>query len=228
MINPIWGEDVVFEMKVGVEFIPILCGTFFSLDCDVESVEYTGPTSGGVRQRRRRLEIYTSTVSGLTYVENDDTLSFFYVLQLGVRREPQTFKATFIDGHGDSRTLTGVGVIGPMRISAGVGEFASSDITIWWNEEPEFDAVEDPADECEVVDKIFLTLAEGDSSVTSATLVSKTILGVGREGTGQVLISGTPAAGTRECKYTSGTGTIEFDSTNPGNAGGEKIWVLYK
>jgi hypothetical protein len=226
MINPIWGDDVVFAMKVGGEYIPILCGTSFTYTCDVESIEFTGPNSGGVRQRRRRLEEHTSTVSGLTYVENDDTLSFFYVLQLGVRRESQTFRATFIDGNGDQRTLTGEGIIGPMGISSQMAEFASGDITVWWNEEPEFDAIDDPADECEVVEKLFLTLSEGATSVSSATLSGKTILGVEREGLGQVIIGGTPAAGTRECVF-SGT-TISFDATNPGNVGGENIYVLYK
>jgi hypothetical protein len=162
----------------------------------------------------------------LTYVENDSTLSFFYILQLGVRREEQTFKITFTDGLGDVRTLSGLGLIGTQSINGPSTDFSNCEIEIRWNAEPEFDAVDDPADECEVVEKLFLTLAEGATSVSSATLSGKTILGVEREGLGQVIIGGTPAAGTRECAF-SGT-TISFDSTNPGNVGGENIYVLYK
>jgi hypothetical protein len=124
------------------------------------------------------------------------------------------------------RTLSGLGLIGTQSINGPSTDFSNCEIEIRWNAEPEFDAVEDPADECEVVEKLFLTLAEGATSVSSATLSGKTILGVRRSGTGQVIIAGTPAAGTRECVF-SGT-TISFDATNPGNIGGETIYVLYK
>lgn len=220
------GSDVVLSMYVSGTYYPILCATDCTYTCNAEFVEKTGPNSGGVRQWSRRLEEHISTVSGLTYVENDATLSFFYILQLGVRREEQEFKITFTDGLGDVKTLSGAGLIGTQSINGPATDFSNCEIEIRWNEEPEFDAVEDPSDECEVVDKLFLTLAEGDSTVSSATLSGKTILGVEREGLGQVIIAGTPAAGTRECAF-SGT-TISFDSTNPGNVGGEKVYVLYK
>jgi hypothetical protein len=226
MSNPIWGEDCSIEMWVGVGWEAFACFSNFSYACNVESIEFTGPNSGGVRQRRRRLEEHTVTVSGVTWIENDSTLSFFYVLQLGVRREEQRFRLTYVDGLGDQRTLVATGMIGPQSIGVNIGEFASCDYEIWLNEEPEFDPIEDPSDECEVVEKLFLTLAEGATSVSSATLSGKTILGVEREGLGQVIIGGTPAAGTREVSF-SGT-TISFDATNPGNVGGENIYVLYK
>lgn len=226
MSNPVEGSNVVLSMDVSGTYYPVLCATDCTYTCNAEFVEKTGPTSGGVRQWARRLEEHISTVSGLTYVENDSTLSFFYILGLGVRREEQTFKITFTDGLGDVKTLTGVGLIGTQSINGPATDFSNCEIEIRWNQEPEFDAVDDPADECEIVNKLFLTLSEGATSVTSATLSGKTILGVEREGLGQVIISGTPAAGTRECVF-SGT-TISFDSTNPGNVGGEKIYVLYK
>jgi hypothetical protein len=225
-MNPVEGSNVVLSMDVSGTYYPILCATDCTYTCNAEFVEKTGPTSGGVRQWARRLEEHLSTVSGLTYVENDSTLSFFYILQLGVRREEQTFKITFTDGLGDVRTLSGLGLIGTQSINGPSTDFSNCEIEIRWNAEPEFDAVDDPADECEVVEKLFLTLAEGATSVSSATLSGKTILGVEREGLGQVIIGGTPAAGTRECVF-SGT-TISFDATNPGNVGGENIYVLYK
>lgn len=225
MYNPIWGTDVVLSMKVADIWYPVLCATDFTYDCIPEMIEKTGPNSGGVRQRKRRLEDHISTVSGLSFVENGDQLSFLYMLQLGVRREEHEFRADFIDGYGNERTLSGPAVIGRQGIRGPVGDFSPSEIEIFWNQEPDFDAIDDPVGG-EIIDYDFLDLLVGETSVLSAGLIGKEVLGVARAGAIYNETTGTPAAGSLEYKFTSGTGTLAFDALNPSL--GEKIWVLFK
>lgn len=223
--NPIYGTDVVFSLKVGDIWYPVLCATNCSYECVPEFIEKTGPNSGGVRQWARRIEEHHSSVSGLSFVENGDQLSFFYILQLAVRREEQEVRMDFIDGYGNERTLSGVALIGRQGITGPVNEFSPAEIEIRWNQEPDFDAVDDPVGG-EVVDYEFFELEEGEVSFSDALLVGKTVLGVARSGDVYNETTGTPAAGSMEYKFTSGTGTIAFDATNPSL--GEMIWVLFK
>lgn len=73
------------------------------------------------------------------------------------------------------------------------------------------------------VKAIYLTTNAGDSTVSSNTLIGKTILGVEREGIGYTLTVGTPA--NRQVSFSGNT--LTFDSAIPFNAG-EIVYVLYK
>jgi hypothetical protein len=231
-MNPIWGSDVILKMKVGDEFVPIFCGIDTTYQCLVELIEKTGPNSGGIRQKMTRLEEHVSSVTGATYVENDDTLSFFYTLQEGIRREEQEFQMYFVDELGNERTLTGAGILGTQSINGPVGDFSTANLEIHWNEAPQFDVVDPPEENACIEIPLYIPFLEGETSVSHADLeeTGVEILGVERTGTGLKKTTGTPAAGSLEYKFTggAGNGTIEVDANNPSQSNDEYIYVLYK
>lgn len=229
-MNPVEGKNVVFSMKVDGTYYPVLCATDMTFSKGVEKIEKTGPTSGGVRQWMLRLEQYTSTISGLTYVENDDELSFFYLLQESVRREEQDFKLVFTDGRGDTISLTGVGLIGDCDINGPATDFSNCNIEILWNQEPEFDQIDPPEGGACIESPLYLAFTSGTSvSDEALEATGVEILHVEREGLGMTETSGTPVSGSREFKFTGGTGngTIAFDADNP-STGDEVVYVLYR
>lgn len=73
------------------------------------------------------------------------------------------------------------------------------------------------------VKAIWLTTNAGDFTVSSNTLIGKTILGVEREGIGYTLVIGTPV--NRQVSFSGNT--LTFDSSITFNSG-EIVYVLYK
>lgn len=69
------------------------------------------------------------------------------------------------------------------------------------------------------------TSVSGTSVVNVYSLVGKTILEVKREGIEHDIVTGTPVG--RQVKFTSGTGTLDFDTSLPFNAG-ETVFAIFK
>lgn len=227
MADAIWGGASVLEMWVTDQYYPVLCATDSTYNCAAEFIEKTGPTSGGAREWMRRLEEHTGSATGLTKVDNDASLTFFYILQVGVRRVQQLFRQTFADVDGNSKTLTGYALIGTMGINQPVNDFSNCTLEIKWQGAPEQDVIPPPTPEA--VFRIYLLGATGQSSVQDNVLIGASNLAVGRSTSVQTDVSGgafTP--GEPEFMFDDATGTVSFDTGNPFNAPGEIIWVLYK
>lgn len=226
-MTPIHGRYSTISMVVGEETIPLLCATDMTYSCTREMIEKTGPASGGVRQKFKRLEEHVSTVTGLTMVDNGDTLTFWYLLQEGADGEEREFVQTFMDEDGNYKVLTGVGLLGSQNINGPVSDFSNCSVEIHWNQIPDLEDIEPPTPSV-VQDPLYLTLAEGETSVSHALLEAAgvVILEIQREGTGYDETAGTP--GNREFKFTGGTGNGTIAFRDPGNAPGEGIYVLYK
>lgn len=226
MANPVEGKNVALLMRVGLEDIPILCATDCTYQRGVEFVEKTGPASGGSREWLTRLLEHTSTVTGLTKVNNNASLSWFYLLSI---TGEQTFTMTFEDDEANMFSLSGPGLLGTMGINGPATDFSTASIEIRWNGAPVIDVIPPPVPT--EVHELYITCTPGATSVSHVDLEAAgvDILGAGRTGTGLIQVSGTPASGSQEFKFTGGTGngTIETDADNPYNAG-EWIYVLYK
>lgn len=225
MADAVYGTGVVLSMMVGETYYPILCATDTTYDCGVEFIEKTGPSSGGARQWARRLEEHISTITGLTKIENDDVLSFFYVLNVGIRREDQLFKLVFEDSDGNDVAISGYGLIGAMGINGPAGDFSTATIEIRWNDDPDIEVVAPPG-LSQIQDPLYLTLSAGNLSVAHLLLTDPAveILEVTLEGTQfDVILSGTP--GNRECKFTNGPGSLTFEYTEVVDRG---VYVLYQ
>lgn len=226
----IQGKDAVLEIFVTDGYYPILCAIDFTLATEPEFITKTGPTSGLFREFQKRIEGWSVQLNGLTKVENGTTISWFYLIQTAVRRAVQQIRITFTDSEGDTMVFTGSVLIGAQTITGPVSGFSQAAVEFKGTGGYELDTVIDPPaeQECEVEDTLYLTLAEGATSVTDALLTATgvVILGVSRSGQVHSETTGTPFS--LEFVFTTGTGTISFDPTNPGNAGGEPVTVEYK
>jgi len=226
MAEVVWGEDVLLEMLVGGSYYPILCGTDCTYTCAAEFIEKTGPESGGAREWMRRLEEHTSTVSGLTKIDNGTTISFFYMLQLSIRRAAQTFRLTFTDSDGNDFVMQGPGLIGTQEINGPMGDFSRATIEIRWNGVPTMQAIL-PPDPAVIQDPLYISVVAGATSVSNVLLTQSgvNILEVQREGIGHTETSGTPT--NRQFKFDGTAGSISFDTAIPFMAG-EVIYILYE
>jgi hypothetical protein len=73
----------------------------------------------------------------------------------------------------------------------------------------------------------FFNLAAGSDQISHSSLRRVRVLDVDREGGGLKIISGVLVPSNDEVAYL-GIGRLKFDSDNPGNVGGEKVYVLYE
>ena len=229
MSEPVHGTHCILSMWDTDQYYPVLCGTDTTYVCTPEMIERTGPSSGPARQWFRRIEEHRSSVTGLTKVENDTALTFWYLLQTAKRRESQLFKQTFADADGNFKSITGQALIGTQSINGPVDEFSTATIEILWDGEPSMDVIAPPSTGV-VQDPLYIAVVDGEISV-SHILLEQTgveILQVRRNGRSQVPTSGTP--GNDEFKFVGGAGNgdIFTDVNVPYVSGEQPIYVLYK
>jgi len=228
MSDPVHGQYCVLSMRVGITNYPVLCGTDTTYACNAEMIERTGPESGGARQWMRRIEEHVSTVSGLTKVSNDASLTFFYMLQTAIRRELQFFIQTFADHDGNSYSISGNALIASQNINGPASDFSSAQIEIRWDGTPTLAIIAPPPSgtESDVQEPLYIPVVDGEVSVQDNHLIGATILQVRRNGRSQVPTTGTP--GNDEYKFDSVTGRVYTDATVPYVSGEQPIYVLYK
>lgn len=234
-MNPIRGKDVIIEMSVDGVYYPVLCGTDCTFNTTPEFIEKTSATSGLFREFEKRLEEWTMSVNGLSYVENSTTLSFFYMLQTSVRRSDQAFRMTFVDENTDSIAIIGRAFIGESSITGPASDFANASISLKGNGAFTMAVVPPPvpADTFEVLADWWLPNA-GTSSITGAstgntdgtnyTLTEDDeLLQVVVENMQMYEVNGTPQAGEPQYQFAGGTVVfaMEFD-------GSQKVFIMFK
>lgn len=238
MPEVIYGSDVVLEKLVDEVYYPVLCGTDCSLVRTPEIIEKTTAASGLWKDFAIRIEEFDVSVSGLTKIDNDDTLTFFYMLQSSVRRALGQYRMTFTDSDGNSKEITFAALIGQMSISGpasdfsqcsiafkGSGEFIIQDVTP--PDEGEFQILSDSWDT--VNGQSYISGAStGDSTGTAYTLTADDVaLEVTMEGVQYELVTGTPTAGQRECRFNTSNLRVEFPSDVVFD-GSQRVMVLFK
>lgn len=127
-MEAVHGRDVLIEIKKDGVYYPVLCGTDCTFTREPEFLESTNPTSGIFKRYIIRREDWNMGVNGLTKIENDASLTFFYLLQTSVRRATQTVRITFEDIDSNSIQIEGSVLIGNETISGPVSDFASCSI----------------------------------------------------------------------------------------------------
>lgn len=232
MIPVVEGKNCILEVRVNGSYQPLLCAENFTFTLTQEMVLKTGPNSGLFRERKARLSDWNVEVSGLTPIDDPDTVSWFYMLQNSVRRAVQALRMTFEDQAGEVRVFTGSALVETQEISASMTDFANASISLVGTGGFDISEVIDgPDTACEVQEDYYFTLAEGATTLTDVVLqpesgVTKSILGLSRDGSVHTETGGVP--GNLEFAFNAATGVISFDPTNPALPGGSPVWVLLK
>lgn len=125
----IHGEDFIIEVLVGAAYKVMLCATDGTLRYTQEIITTTTENSGIWKGKAPRLNEATLSVSGLTPIQDDDThVSWFYLMSDAVRILPQSIRATFTNGNGETKVISGTAIIASGEITGNADDFASSTI----------------------------------------------------------------------------------------------------
>lgn len=238
MAEPVFGSGVIIEMYVDPEYIPILCGNDCTFTRTPEIIETTSPSSGLWQTYMIRREGWTMNVSGLTKIDNDTALTFFYMLQTAVRRTEQTIRMTFTDIDGNDIQISGQALIGPQSVSGPATDFAQCSIEFQGSGAFTVEGVTPPTP----IDYLYISdwwqtvngqiyidgPSSGETDGTNYTLLlTDLILEVDMEGIQYDLVSGTPTAGRRECHFQTSPARIIFPSDVVFD-GNQRVFVHFK
>lgn len=225
------GDNVVcYRVIDGVEY-EIGCGVSCQFTFTNEIIGKTTVNSGGFREKRVRMSDWSGTVSGVVKTGSaDSVLGPFYFLQEGVRRTEGDYVFKFIDDDDSLKTIECTGVIEEITMSGNVGEYASWDLNLTGTGGFEITTTSVPAPEsADQVDSDWWSTTAGQtyisgSSYNAKSLAGKELLEVWREGVQYDIVTGTPSG--RQCKFTSGTGRVDFDTSLPFNSG-ETVFAIW-
>jgi hypothetical protein len=225
------GRNAIAQLKVDGVFYPVFCAKGATFTSVQEVLETTSLTSGPDREYVPAMRSHTLDVNGITQSNNTNSrVGVLYLIQN--RRTTFEMRLLMTDDNGLVIAVTFNAFSTTLSISRETASYSQSSASFQITGPVAIDTTITPPVplECEVQDPLYLTLAESATSVSNAALEvdDVVIIHVEREGLGHDETTGTP--GNREFKFTggAGNGTISFDATNPGNPGGETIYVLYK
>lgn len=230
MPNPVQGKNVALSILVDASYLPILCATDCATHINRERIEKTGPNSATYRQWMIRLSEMITTVSGLTKINNDTSVTFFYMLQLGNQLDEKTFQLTFEDDENNLFSYVGAGLIGNQSINGPATDFSNASIEILWNGYPTVDTIPAPSVSEETIEALYIPVVAGEVSVHHVDLeqTGVTILQVRRNGLSQTETTGTPGNGEFKFVGGAGNGDVFTDTSIPYEVDEQDIYVLYK
>lgn len=229
MSDVIFGSNAYMEVLYAGVYTPIGCALSCQFAFENELILKTDANAGLFRKRRVRMSDNSASISGLTTLINDATLSILYFLQEGVRRSEVDLRFRFTDTAGQSRQIQGLFLVQSISITGDASAFSEFDLELQGTAGVTITTF-DPAPEQLPgdVQSDWWETTPGASSITGVgeygrTFVGKEVLEVAREGTQHDEAGGSP--GNREYAY-DGT-NISFDPTNPFNPG-ERVFVIWQ
>lgn len=227
-MNTVKGNNVIIEVLISGIYYPIFCGKTMEFTQSQDVVEITSVNSQSSREYQAGLTTSSLSISGVTILDNTGgNISVTYFMQPSIRRAAQTMRISLTDDDGGSLQIAFSAIITNNTFSRARGTYSQSSMGLTVTGEPTMSAiVPDPGVGCPEV-PLYLSVVAGQTSVSDAllTAVGVVILEVNREGLQHDEVVGTP--GNRQFSFTAGTGSINFDPTNPFNTG-ETIYILYK
>lgn len=233
MSKLIKGKNMVAQVEIDSVWYPVFCAKTVEFTNEQDEIETTTINSGISREYLPGMNNATMTCGGVAQMINDTKVGVVYLLQESIRRTMLSMRIYMTDDEGTVRQLTFNAFVRSLSISRERASYAQSSATFRISGAIGISTPIAPPTppSCEVQDTLYLELAEGATSVQDNDLIEGvdetiTILSVSRAGTTHYETTGTP--GSLEFSYDETTGTITFDSTNPGNSGGEEISIEWK
>jgi len=229
------GKNMIASIKVDGTFYPVFCGKSCSFSLTNEIINRTGVNSGlGILRRVRRTE-FSGSASGVTVTDNTaDRYSPFYLLQEAVRRAENEWQFEFINGDGETVTITGVFLIEGIEISGDVASFSQSTVNIIGSGLPVIDESpsggDSPATD-ENVDSDWWNVTVGTNNLTGLsqggkTFAGKTVLAVSRATRDYYVITSGTATGDK-VRHDTVNDMLLFDVSMPFETG-ETVWIMWK
>ena len=220
---------MILEVKVDGVYTPIGCAVSCSFHFENEIILKTDVNAGLFRKKRVRISDCNCSVSGLTTLENNETISDLYFLQEGVRRTEQDLRFRFTDEGGLSKQIQGMFIVQSNDINGDVSAFSEFDLNFEGTGGFSISDITDDSAGGLPGDVTFdwWDTTEGTDTISGPghygrSFSGKDVLLVSREGT-QYDLNDPPVG--REYGF-NGT-IISFDPLNPFNDG-TRVYVLWQ
>jgi hypothetical protein len=224
-MNTIKGKNIVCSMDVGGTYYPIFCAKNAEFNVNQDEIETTSVNSGSSREYDPGMMNATLSMTGVTTLNNTNgRISPLYLMQQSIRRATQSLIINLTDDDGADVVIDFSAIITATGFTRDVASYSQCSVNFRVTGDINFDTVITPPAPSEVF-SIYLSTTAGNTTVSDAALTGKEVLLVAREGSVYNETTGTPTG--RYFKFTSGTGTITFDSSIPFNTG-EVVYVEYK
>lgn len=218
------GKNCVLFIYESGQWMPFACSTSISLNVETDFLETSGLNSGKNKEYMPVSNGFTCEASGLVKLSPSSQLSLaeLRAKQLSHTKIKCTYERVDIDNNVYSDLF--FGYISSTNDEASFDGLNTFSITIKGTGEliQSFIPVQQGGGK---VNRLQFTLTEGITSVIKTELINKDVLEVVRDGIGnsKLITSGSPAS--KECKYTSASGTLEWAIEA---ADGEECYVLYQ
>jgi hypothetical protein len=235
MANKILGKNFFFEMLISSVWYPVFCGKTAEKVTEQDEIEVTHVNSGSSREYVPGMSNFIVNATGVTTLDNTSgKISPFYLDQLAIRREINTFRLRPIDESSNTLTITFSAFVRSINISRDVTQWSQCSVSLRVTGEITYSTtIPDPAiPTCEQAPTLYKDLPDGSLFITDPLLIpgvgeTITILHVSRSGSTYYETTGTP--GNNEFVYTSATGRITFQNVgNPADPDLEPVSVEYK
>jgi predicted secreted protein len=227
MGNTVQGKNIGGYLKVDDNYFPVFCGKTLRFALSQDMLETTNITSGSSRQFIAGMSAAVMEVTGVTIVDNAESrIAVSYLMQLSVRREVRDWKITITGDSGSTVIYTFQGLIEESSFDKSIPGFSNSYVTVRVSGPVTMDSVAPPpsgdynyySDTWATVNgQSYISgnsLGNSNASPTAYTpfslLSTDIILGVWVEGTEFDQVSGTPAAGSRQYKFSTSPVQIVF------------------
>lgn len=224
-MTPVFGQNVEVYLLIGGIYYPLFCGTDCTFKEEHEMIEASTITSGGAKEWRPRMLSWSIDVSGLSKVNNTDgQIAYFYLLLPSVRMEAQTIKIKFTDINNNSTEINGTAYIQSSSITGPASSFSNAQATFIGTGpyDPSIIAEPGAAAATDVKSDWWATVnnnnfingaSSGQTDGTPYTLqTTDSVKLVLVEGMNFKIVTGTPAAGTMQCKLDLTNHKILFPS----------------
>jgi len=236
-MTPVFGNNVQVYLLIGGIYYPALCGTDCAFKEEKEQVEASTITSGSFKEWRVRMISWSIDVSGLSKINNTDgQIAYFYLLQASVRMEAQTIKIKFTDVNNNSTEINGTAYILNSSITGPVAEFSNASITFLGTGPYDPSTIAGPGAPAAVDVKsdwwqtvngnnFISSLSTGQTDGTTYLLgTADSVKLVFVEDANYKIVTGTPTAGTLECKLDLTNHKILFPQTFDGTQRVTVVW----
>lgn len=226
MANRVQGKNVIIELLVSATYYPFFCGKTMEFSPKQELIEVTSVNSGVSREYEPGMRTTSLNITGVTILDNSENrISLTYLM--GVMGSILTMRIRLIDDDGDGVQISFQALITSLGLSRSFGSYSQSGVDMTITGNVTYTPIDPPPGIICFEPPLYIDCVAGATSVTDPLLDNDdaVVLEVCRSGLQHNETNGTP--GNQQFHFNPITGIINFDATNPFNAG-EVIYVLYK
>lgn len=131
MVNTlIQANDCLFQVKIGDDYVSVICAKSFTVTINTEEKEITTVTDGAYKAYDYKSLSYTANLNFAMRIPDSITTTAFDFIQLQMSFEEVPFRAVWVDPAGGIRTFKGTGIIKTNNLVTSSAQLADATVDI--------------------------------------------------------------------------------------------------